>query len=382
MATRRRLAVPLLFLALPTVIVVLAVVVLMAVRISTKVRIILHANALWFEVGELAEDWVRLTDSASVGSLGVERFDEMIFEPARLEIGDWDQYDFETGRFAPDAWRLLSVENRRVTMTPGRPTIPATATIQAWERGHAATVRLDPLRVVSETSVSVEVTGDRNHAATIKLAGPGREQVYLEAFEPVRIETNYVRVAGLVAMPLNQQDSAVYRTQLREAEPRIEVTSQSGDLVLNLRFAREATPRVSFTDNVPLRAIRFSTVVEGKPKTTLVDGTTGEIRYLDYPGIGKVSFEAPDFIVLRPSEEGGFSIRTLTWDAESPGMQVELEGFVEHLQTGTRQPLPDHLLMAFDALWHSPRLMILFSIVLWVFPTSLGAYRLYKELTA
>ena len=40
----------------------------------------------------------------------------------------------------------------------------------------------------------------------------------------------------------------------------------------------------------------------------------------------------------------------------------------------------DHLLTAFDVLWHSPKLMILFSIVAWIFPTTLGAYRLYQDL--
>ena len=62
------------------------------------------------------------------------------------------------------------------------------------------------------------------------------------------------------------------------------------------------------------------------------------------------------------------------------GMAIELEGDVDHLRTGPKQAPRDHLLTAFDVLWHSPKLMILFSIVVWIFPTTLGTYRLYQEL--
>ncbi len=382
MASRRRLALTLLFLALPTALVVLAVVALMAVRITTKVEVTLHANAVWFEIGELAEEWVKLTSPASVSSLGVERFGEMTYEPERLEIGDWEQYDFVTDRFADDAWKPLTVESRRITMTAFSPDIPATATIQAGVGEGASPLQVDPLRVITGTSVSLQVSGENNQAGTVKLAGLGRDPIYLKAFDPVQIATDEVRLAGVVASPSSREETSVYRVWLAEQDPKIEVTSRSGSLVLNLRFDREETPRLSFDAHVPLRAIRFSTVVEGRPKTTLVAGTTGKIRYVGYPSLDVASFEEPDFIGLRPDIEEGFWLKKLAWEADSPGMRVELEGAVEHLRTGTTQAPRDRLLTAFDALWHSPKLMILFSIVLWVFPTSLGAYRLYREITA
>ena len=53
----------------------------------------------------------------------------------------------------------------------------------------------------------------------------------------------------------------------------------------------------------------------------------------------------------------------------------------KQIRTKTGQiPIQKHRLTAFDALWHNARLAVSFTIIAAVFTTSLGAYRLWKEL--
>ncbi len=380
MAGRRKLFGTLVLLTLPTIVVVLVVLLLMTVSITTRVHVVLHADGVRFEVGEIESESQRISSPARVKSIGIEKFAEMKFEPARLEVADLEKYDFDTDQFAEDAWQNVQVERRVVRMTPRRAGIPATAIFRTGAEG-SSTV-LDPLRVNRGASVAIEVGGERNEEVTLKLGGldQGFAPVYLKAFEALEIEAHNIELAGIGESPVSQDESLVLKAQLREQNPKVEVTGSSGNLVLNPRFDPDQQARLSFSTQVPVRKIGFTTEEEGKTKTTLVAGTVGTISYKGYPDIDAVTFQEPDFIGIEPADDASFLIRKLTVGAESPGMAIELEGDVDHLRTGPKQAPRDHLLTAFDVLWHSPKLMVLFSIVVWIFPTTLGAYRLYQEL--
>jgi hypothetical protein len=94
--------------------------------------------------------------------------------------------------------------------------------------------------------------------------------------------------------------------------------------------------------------------------------------------MAKVSIKRPDFIVLSRLRQ--FRIETIALDPASRGMRLHLRGVAGQLWTGSRLFQNDRRLTRFDTLWRNTRLMVLASVVVWVFPTTMGAYRLYKEL--
>jgi hypothetical protein len=75
-----------------------------------------------------------------------------------------------------------------------------------------------------------------------------------------------------------------------------------------------------------------------------------------------------------------FTIEQVTLTPSGHGMSLVGNGMAKQIRTKTGQLLPiEHHLTAFDALWRNPRLAVFFAIVVWVFPTTLGAYRLWRE---
>ncbi len=235
-AGRRKLFGTLLLLSLPTIVVVLVVLLLMTVSITTRVHVVLHADGVRFEVGEIESESQRISSPARVKSIGIEKFAEMKFEPARLEVADLEKYDFDTDQFAEDAWQNVPVEQRVVRMTPRCAGIPATAIFRTGAEG-SSTV-LDPVRVNRGASVTIEVGGERNEEVTLKLGGldQGFAPVYVKAFEALEIEAHNIELAGIGESPVSQDESLVLKAQLREQNPKVEVTGSSGNLVLNPRF--------------------------------------------------------------------------------------------------------------------------------------------------
>jgi hypothetical protein len=59
---------------------------------------------------------------------------------------------------------------------------------------------------------------------------------------------------------------------------------------------------------------------------------------------------------------------------------MHLDGVAGQVRTGTRGYSKDHRLTIFDSFWQHQRLIILFSIVVWVFGTTIAGYKLIKEL--
>jgi hypothetical protein len=55
-----------------------------------------------------------------------------------------------------------------------------------------------------------------------------------------------------------------------------------------------------------------------------------------------------------------------------------LDGVAEKSTTGTGR---DYRLTVFDTMWHGPRTTVLFAILAWAFSVSVGAYRLYRDVT-
>jgi hypothetical protein len=148
-------------------------------------------------------------------------------------------------------------------------------------------------------------------------------------------------------------------------------------LVLMLTMADHHVLDPFSTSGIPVTGLDFTRQnPKGEPETALVKD--GEITYPDYPDMKKVSLTPPDFLILARLQK--FHIEEIALDPEHQGMRFRLHGIARHIKTGPPAFPKDRCLTRFDTLWQSPRLVVLFSIIIWVFPTTVGGYRLYKEL--
>ncbi len=234
---------------------------------------------------------------------------------------------------------------------------------------------LDRLRVRPGSKVTLEVRGTRTISLTIKVERK-ESFVGLSFRKPFQLITEYSRVRGIEGTHY-QADSLTYRARLQKPNPVVEITGQPDSLVLILTLPIEKTIDTFSEGSVPITIVGYTRQDDetGVRLTTLVKD--GEITYPDYPKFEKVSFKPPDFIGLDGLNK--FSIDEIALDIKHKGIRFRLEGFAAHIRTGSPQFPKDHRLTSFDTLWGNPRLMVLWSIIVWLLPTTVGVYKLYKE---
>jgi hypothetical protein len=361
----------LLYLSAPTVAVVVAVLVLMNWRVPTSVQVDLTVNRAVFIVDGI--DSTPILNAVGFQSLTVGRFARLTFSPERLEIADPGQYKPMEDRYLESAWEPLRV-TLPVTITGEDETLQPAVTVEGSRVGLKKAGTLDRIWARPGAEVTVEVTGATSQALTVKV---DRRESFatLSLREPFQLITEYGRLSGITGSP-HRADSLTYRAQLPPQSPIMEITGRPHSLVLIMVIPPEETSKLFFQGGIPVTALDFTRQnSRGDRETTLVKD--GEITYPDYPKIAKVSLKPSEFVGLDHLQK--FHITEVALDRAHQGIRFRLNGIAGHIRGGLVAFSKDHRLSRFDILWDNPRWMALFSIVLWVFPTTVGGYRLYKE---
>ncbi|NIT60270.1 MAG: hypothetical protein GWN00_29900 [Aliifodinibius sp.] len=273
---------------------------------------------------------------------------------------------------------LKDDQNQTITIRLAGETPSAILSISVKKADVNALGTLDPIRANHGSVVTLEITGKPYPAITIELQGKDASAILsavLSITQPFQLITDYTKVNGIAELLYQEENSLTYRIQLREDSPFVLFTG-TGSLRFKMQIPLQETANFFSTVAIPISALDF-TRQDGAGNRVSAVFENGEISYPDYPNIEKVSFEAPDFIGLDRLEQ--FYIKNISLDPLLKGMRFQLGGVAGHVVTKSGPFLKDCRLSKFDTLWQNPRLIILLSIIVWVFPTSIGAYRLYKN---
>jgi hypothetical protein len=369
--TRKKPVRALLLLTLPTVVVALVVLILMHWPIPTLVQADLTVDRMVFTVG--GDDSRPILNSVNFQSLTVEKFALLELSPEKFEAANPAQYMPTEDRYPESAWKSLTVIPP-VVITGEDETLQPAVTLENAKPGSNVVGTLDRVWAGPGSEVTLEIRGIKTANLTIKV--DRRESFAALSFrEPFRLVTNYCLVSGITGL-LFKSDLLTYRANLPPHSPEIEITGQPRSLVFILTISPGETTDLFSKGGIPITALDFTRQdATGNPTTTLVKD--GEITYPDYPKIEKVSFQASDFVGLDRLDK--FRIEQMALDPEQKGVRFRLNGIAGYVRTGSREFPKDHRLTLFDTLWQNSRLMVLFSIIVWVFPTTIGGYKLYKE---
>jgi hypothetical protein len=369
---KQKPVVALLYLAMPTAVVVMAVLVLMTWRVPTRVQVDLTVNRAVFMLD--GTDSTPILDSVSFQSMTVERFARLVFSPEKLEVADPAQYKPMEDGYQQSAWKSLRV-TRPIAITGEDEALQPAVTVEGAKPGPKGVGTLDRIWARPGAEVTVEVRDAKARTLIIKV---DRQQSFatLSLQEPFQLLTEYSQLDGVTRSPY-RADSLTYKAQLPDHSRIIEIISQPRAFVLIVVIAPEETSRLFFQGGIPVTALDFTSQnSRGDRETTLVKD--GEITYPDYPKMAKVSFKASELVGLDRLQK--FHITEVALDPAHQGIRLRLSGIAAHFRSGSQTFFKDHRLTRFDILWENPRLMVLFSIALWVFPTTMGGYRLYKEI--
>jgi hypothetical protein len=370
---------PLWLMSLPTVIAAAVVIALMQWPISTRIRIELTTERIDFAIEASAAQDHAMLGPLTARILAIEKFATMSFEPQSLEVADPGQYDMDKDDFPDTAWKPLMPASRTITVAPKDRTRHSRITIEGPNRNGLPAIKVDAVPVSPGSHVTLETRGEKGSGLTIKL--PGQQTLNVPVREPVKLTIQHAEVRGIAESPFQKQEELTYRIRLPERASWIKVVSQPSGLVISPTLTSEqsetplfrgiATASLDFTRQARAGE-RSDTPVGGRVSALTGDG---RVTFPDYPHLGTISLSKDEALGLERLER--FTIQEIALGPA--GMHVAGEGIVSRIRTKTGQIPIQYKLSAFDKLKHHPQLAVLLAIVAWVFPTTLGAYRLWKE---
>ena len=238
-----------------------------------------------------------------------------------------------------------------------------------------ATTAVAGTRVVLEARGRVNKDNQRKRmydGLTIKHLGQG--STTLEVHGSLVLTADYAHVTGVAAIPVQEQQERTYRSRLRDSTPWIDIDGRTDGPLFSPTFSSDQPTIITLKD-IPVEALEFTALDQYGDRVSALTGN-GTIAFPGYPHLGHVELAKGEAIGI--TGLSGFTITRLALHPHEGGLRLVGEGMVNEVRTKSGHiPIP-HRLTAFDALWHNRVLTALLFIVLWVFPTTVGAYRLYQ----
>ncbi len=365
---------PLWLVSTPAALAALVTLGLMLWSIPARVQVELTTERMEFEVGETSQGKVIL-DGFDMQSLAIERFAALAFEPIMIEVADPAQYQVDKDDFLPSAWKRLKVTDAKVTLTAKDQTRHPRVTVEAQTADGPETIHLDSIAMAQGTTVIVqarETRGGKKEGFTLHLTG--QDPVTFSVHMRFKLIADQAELRD-IAMPFREQDELTYRIKLPEQASVINVTPLPAGLTLSPTVPSSQSA-MSFFSGLSVSTLDFTKQkASGERVSALTE--QGTISFPDYPHLGTVPVHKDDAIGLEQLDR--FTIKEISLAAQAGGLHLVGNGMAKQIRTKTGQIPIQYRLTALDALWHNARLAMVVTIIVTVFTTSLGAYRLWKE---
>lgn len=247
-------------------------------------------------------------------------------------------------------------------------------TVESANEKSALVGKVEAISAKPGSSVIFEANRVSSPSLTIQFAGEGFAPAVLPA-GPFKLVASNVSIKES-AFPMLRTNPIMLRARLGEDSPFVQVESDSRAFVVTLTLAKNAPIELLAKSGAPVARVDFIKQNERGGRETALVGA-GKITYTDYPGKGDVVVDEHEFIGLDALKNA--SITRLRYDPEKAGLALRVDGEAGAIRTRSGELTNDHRLTLFDRLWHSSRPAIIFSIVVWVFSVTVGAYKMYKE---
>lgn len=366
---------PVWLVSTPTILAAVIVIGLLLWPIPARVQVELTTERVEFEIGTTEQGKTTL-GGFDVQSIAIEKFADLSFEPASIEVADPAQYQVDRDDFLPSAWKHLNIGRANKVILGGKDqTRHPRVTVEGLNAAEAETIHLDPMAVAPGAHVTMrtrETHGGKKEGLTLQVTG--QEMLTLSIHKPFKLIADQIELRD-IASPFAKNDELTYRVTLPEQASWIAVTAMPVGLILSPTFAT-GQAAASFFSGVPVATMDFTKQNSSGERVSALTGQ-GTISFPDYPHLGSVPLQEGEAIGLEQLDK--FTIERVTLQPGGGGMNVIGYGLVKQVRTKRGEIPIQRSLTALDALWHNARLAVFVTIIATVFTTSLGAYRLWKE---
>jgi TIR domain len=366
---------PIWLVSTPAILAGIVVFGLMLWSIPARVQVELTTERVEFTIGETTQGEARI-GGFDMQSVAIEKFVTLAFEPTAVEVADPSQYRVKTDDFPASAWRRLKVDGSKVIVSAKAQTQHPRVTVEALMASGLDTIHLDPIAIAPGARVTLEtrkVHGGTKEGFTLHVAG--QKTVTLSVQKPFKLIADQAELRDIPS-PFGQQDELTYRVTLPEQASWIEAEALPEGLLLSPTVA--SSPSVgSFISSIPLATMDFTKQNSYGERVSALMGE-GTITFPDYPDLIKeVPVNKDDAIGLEQLDQ--FTIKEISLSKQGGGLHLVGDGMAKQIRTKTGQIPIQHILTALDVVWHNARLAVFVTIIATGFMTSIGAYRLLKE---
>lgn len=180
-------------------------------------------------------------------------------------------------------------------------------------------------------------------------------------------------------LKFNKASSFALHVALGDDHPFVTVASAANRFTITFNIADKAINEPLIKPNSGVTRIEFLKLVggEGEWASSLIG--PGTIRYIDSAKMPPVNLAAHDFLKL--DGLNGVTIQAFYYDPQQSGFVLRLMGEVDKITHQAGKWSKDLQLTLFDQFLHDQQLIMMVSILLWVGSVTLGAYKIYQEIT-
>ena len=239
--------------------------------------------------------------------------------------------------------------------------------------------RVDALRAAPGALAVLAVSGGkRAHFLSVRITGGAAEA----NFNPgqsyyLHVENGQLRGAGRAATRATE----LLRATRAPWDPLVRATARDGGLGVSLELDPSAAGKAPSVIPSPLLVTNLDVDRQGpqgeRLSALLADGS---VRYLDYPSVAASRIAKGGFLSIDPTAELEIGAIAVSAVGDKPAIVLEMIGRPATLRSGIAKHVTDHRLSRLDLLRNNPGLVGWAGIVVWVFGTTLAAWRLWKEL--
>ncbi|HEX5717705.1 MAG TPA: hypothetical protein VF179_16215 [Thermoanaerobaculia bacterium] len=373
--TRRRRSRPLLWLALPTLVLLPLVWISTVWHLPTRVQLDLKTARLAFNLGGEKRREI-LNPSVPFSSLVIEDCKTVELTVEKLEVADPRQIvpgteAGETLHFPAAAWREV------------RPTSPvklscrdpaAKLTLKHPDPAAARLGLLDRIRFEPGSQVILAISPGQESALSVEIETP--QVLSLALGRDLELVADFIEPVG-IAVPF-PGNLLTWKARLPEARRTLEITSGEHGLVLIVTPARgQATELFRDPLDLPVASVELlEEDLEGKLTSPLRAQAT--LSYPDYLGVPAVTIEKDEAVGL-----GGLSqarLRSLALDAEKGALRARFDGIAERATSRAGEFASDHRLTLYHAFRYSWRWGLIAVAAVWLFSTTWAVFGVWKKL--